>query len=106
MEYRQERAEFVTSYAINQYQKEFRTLDKNLETQRNVLKNVNTIAEVYKPQRYYKRKSAPPEDIQTRVQITLLEYGLRGDVKRSSLEESEEETLESQQLEEVLINSY
>lgn len=33
---------------------------------------------VYRPHRRYKRKDAGPEDEQTRVRITLLEYGNKG----------------------------
>lgn len=39
----------------------------------------------FRPHRYYKRKNAPPPDILSRVQITLLEYGFRGGEKSKQL---------------------
>lgn len=77
MEYRQERSEFVRSYAVNQFNKTFRgDSHHNCE---NILKNVNTVTEAYRPRRFYKRKNTiAPLDIKSQVQITLLEYGTHG----------------------------
>lgn len=36
------------------------------------------VLETYRPRRYYKRKTTPPDELSSRVQITLLEYGLHG----------------------------
>jgi hypothetical protein len=33
--------------------------------------------EVYRPQRHFRRKDAPPEEEESRVQSTLLEYGYK-----------------------------
>lgn len=75
MEFRQEMSEFVRKYAVNQFQKCFGTGTPLSKTEPNILKNVNIVNEIYGPRRYYRRKNAPPADIQTQVQITLLEYG-------------------------------
>lgn len=42
-----------------------------------VTENVSHIIfqEVYRPQRHFRRKDAPPEEEESRVQSTLLEYG-------------------------------
>lgn len=45
----------------------------------------------FRPQRYYKRKNAPPPDIVSRVQITLLEYGFRGGEKSKQLSRTEKD---------------
>ncbi|CAH0547662.1 unnamed protein product [Brassicogethes aeneus] len=101
MEFRQEMSAFVRLYAVNQFNKEFTLTDKNAEMQQKVLKNVNVVSEIYKPNRYYKRKNAPPADIQSRVQITLLEYGYRGrEGENLQTNEREEESLEKKQIQE------
>ncbi|XP_044254005.1 coiled-coil domain-containing protein 93 [Tribolium madens] len=72
LEFRQEMSEFVRKYAVNQYHKAF---GRNTKKETNILKNINLVNEIYAPKRYYKRKNAPPPEIQAQVQITLLEYG-------------------------------
>ncbi|XP_066152519.1 coiled-coil domain-containing protein 93 isoform X2 [Euwallacea fornicatus] len=79
MEARQEKAAFVQSYALYQYEKEFPTKNEDEDKQQGIAKNINVVKEHYRPHRYYKRKNVPPPDILSRVQITLLEYGFRGD---------------------------
>lgn len=91
---------FVRSYAVSQYKKEFSTQDKLEDAQRQMMKNVNTVREVYKPHRYYRRKTAPPSDLASRVQITLLEYGMHADAQSANKAEGAE-SLEQQQIEEV-----
>ncbi|KAJ8949297.1 hypothetical protein NQ318_006722 [Aromia moschata] len=103
MEFRQEMSTFVRLYAVNQFDKQFGFQNKNAEVQKHVLENLNTVNEVYRPHRYYKRKNAPPPDIPSRVQITLLEYDHRGGESRggsSTDRTGEEGILEEQQTEE------
>lgn len=78
MEYRQEMSAFVKSYALNQFYKQFKVPIKNEKMSSPVVDNVKAVKEFYRPQRYYRRKNAPPEDNESRIQITLLEYGQRG----------------------------
>lgn len=104
MEARQEKSAFVRSYAINQFEKTFPVKNKTEEYQNKILENIKFINEVYRPHRYYKRKNAPPPDILSRVQITLLEYGFRGGNKsklsRSSTKEEQAETEDENSYEE------
>lgn len=44
----------------------------------NAVERVKDIQNIYRPHRKYKRKDAGPEDEQTRIRITLLEYGNKG----------------------------
>lgn len=44
----------------------------------NAVERVKDIQTIYRPHRKYKRKDAGPEDEQTRIRITLLEYGNKG----------------------------
>lgn len=105
MEYRQEMSAFVRSYAVNQFNKQFDVKDKDLDIRKHILENLNTVSEIYRPQRYYKRKNAPPPDFPSRVQITLLEYDHRGgniQAAGSVVNVNEEGVLEKQQAQEVL----
>lgn len=79
MEFRQDMSAFVRSYAVSQFSKEFHLKNRNADVERQIMNNVNIVKEVYKPHRYYRRKNAPPDDLPSKVQITLLEYGLRGE---------------------------
>ncbi|XP_049819343.1 coiled-coil domain-containing protein 93 isoform X2 [Aethina tumida] len=105
MEFRQERAAFVRSYAINQFNKDFPIHNQTKETEEKMLDNVKCVNDVYRPNRYYKRKNAPPPDIQSRVQITLLEYGHRAKSEIAQLNDKErkkeEEEILHNQAEEV-----
>lgn len=104
MEYRQEMSAFVRSYAVNQFNKQFDVKDKDLEIKKYILENLNAVSEVYRPQRYYKRKNVPPPDFPSRVQITLLEYDHRGGNSHgvtSAATTNEEGVLEKQQAQEV-----
>lgn len=85
MEFRQEMSSFVRSYAINQFNKEFPIEKTNKTVHKKILKNVETVNDVYRPHRYYRRKNAPPPDLASRVQITLLEYGLQGELRKKSV---------------------
>lgn len=85
MEFRQEMSSFVRSYAINQFNKEFPLEKPNKTAHKKILENVATVNEVYRPHRYYRRKNAPPPDLPSRVQITLLEYGLQGESRKKAI---------------------
>lgn len=80
MEYRGKMSAFVRTYAVNQFMKTFQQTKKNVELQKLVLQNVKAVSEVYRPHRLYKKKNISPVDLHSRVQITLLEYGLDGDI--------------------------
>lgn len=106
MEFREEMSAFVRSYAVNQFDKEFPMQDKEaFDAQKQVLENVNTVQELYKPRRYYRRTNTPPSDLQSRVQITMLEYGLHGDA-RSTSKSPGTDSFEERQTEEVFIEQF
>lgn len=103
MENRQEMSVYVRSYAVNQFHKQFHIASKNNEQQK-ILQNLNTVSEIYRPHRYFKRKNAPPPDVNSRVQITLLEYGHKGGETHSAANNSEcEETIvKNEQMDQVI----
>ncbi|KAG5881498.1 hypothetical protein JTB14_001642 [Gonioctena quinquepunctata] len=106
MESREEMSSFVRSFAVNQFNKQFEAKHKKEEVQRKMLQNLQTVSDIYRPHRYYKRKNAPPPDVNSRVQITLLEYGHRGKELQggtSSSTISESSIIESDQAEEKRI---
>ncbi|CAH1970701.1 unnamed protein product [Acanthoscelides obtectus] len=80
-EYRIEMAGRVRQYAISQFNKSFAPEQKDVDTKNNMLESMKIVSEVYRPHRYSKRKTAPPADIESRVQLTLLEYGHRGGLR-------------------------
>ncbi|XP_023011569.2 coiled-coil domain-containing protein 93 isoform X2 [Leptinotarsa decemlineata] len=114
MEFREEMSSFVRSYAVNQFDKQYHTKSKKEEKQKKMLENLRTVSDIYRPHRYYKRKNAPPPDINSRVQITLLEYDHRGRDSHGGIpgtstnseggiienNQTEEETLEYDELDE------
>lgn len=61
-----------------------------------ILTSVLLVQEMYRPHRFYKRKTVPPPDIHSRVQITLLEYGYRAQSVDSN------KTLENKGIDQVL----
>lgn len=101
MEFRQEISAFVSSYAVNQFNKHFSIQNKEADVRKQVFENVNIVNELYRPHRYYKRKTAPPNDFHSKVQLTLLEYGQRGEMK-GVVTNSNEDVLEEQKAEEVI----
>lgn len=80
MEFRQEISEFVRSFAVSQYNKQFALQSGQTEAQKQILSNVKAVRYVYRPRRFYRSKNPPPDDIEARVHIALLEYGFRGDL--------------------------
>lgn len=80
MENRAEKAEKLHSFAIGQFHKHS-TLKSDVESKHKFLSAVDRVKDIqniYRPHRKYKRKDAGPEDEQTRIRITLLEYGNKG----------------------------
>lgn len=77
METREERGDFIRSFAINQFDKYY-CLPEEIFAQKQqevVLKNIITVQDVYRPQRRFRRTGALPDDEESQVQSTLLEYG-------------------------------
>lgn len=105
MEYRDEMSEFVKSYAVNQFNKQFKSSSKSDKID-SIYQNIKTVKDFYRPQRYYRRKNAPPEDNDARIQITLLEYGYRGTFVTKANSEVPQEDLEDQKKEEVCCLSF
>lgn len=103
MEFRQEMSNFVESFAINQFNKHFQVENKQAQATKKVLENINTVNNLYRPYRHYKRKTAPPEDLQSRIQVTLLEYGQRGDLKNVVADASPEDIMKENETEEVIV---
>lgn len=80
MENRAEKAERLHSFAIGQFHK-YSTLKSDADVKQkflNAVERVKDIQNIYRPHRKYKRKDAGPDDEQTRIRITLLEYGNKG----------------------------
>lgn len=102
MEYRDEMSEFVKSYAVNQFNKQFKVSSKS-DKIAFVYENIKTVKDFYRPQRYYRRKNAAPEDSDARIQITLLEYGYRGTFVPKENSQVPQEDLEDQKKEEVCL---
>ncbi|XP_012254186.2 coiled-coil domain-containing protein 93 isoform X1 [Athalia rosae] len=77
MEMREEMGDFVRSYAISQFDKNYAFAEDNecATKKQNIIQNIKIVKQVYTPQRYFKRKDAPPDDEMEKVQSTLLEYG-------------------------------
>ncbi|XP_045476300.1 coiled-coil domain-containing protein 93 [Harmonia axyridis] len=91
MEYRKDVSKFCYSYALNQFEKNFYPNHGLTDKQQQLLHNIKMVNEVYKPHRVFKKKSIVPyKDLNSKVQITLLEYGYRSDISqtRDNIEEN------------------
>ncbi|XP_067002897.2 coiled-coil domain-containing protein 93 isoform X2 [Anabrus simplex] len=77
VETRQEMGDFIRSYAVSQFHKLYNFFEEQNQPslQEKILCNIQTVKNAYRPQRRFRRKDAPPEDEEIRVQSTLLEYG-------------------------------
>ncbi|XP_046410309.1 coiled-coil domain-containing protein 93 isoform X2 [Neodiprion fabricii] len=77
MEMREVMGDFVRSYAVSQFDKNYTFAEDSemVAKKESMASNLKTVKQVYKPQRYFRRKDPPPEDEMGRVQSTLLEYG-------------------------------
>lgn len=80
MENRAEKAAKLNAFAVNQFHNHFALKTEQEQRQKffNATERVKEVQNIYRPYRKYKRKDAGPEDEQTRVRITLLEYGNKG----------------------------
>lgn len=70
----------MSAFAVGQFYNHF-ALKTEQETKQkflNATERIKDIQNMYRPHRKYKRKDAGPDDEQTRVRITLLEYGNKG----------------------------
>lgn len=93
---------FVKSYAINQFNKHFDIKSSKSQNYDSAFSNIKAVQEVYRPRRYYRRKNAPPDDKETRIQITILEYGRRANTTvPSRTNDLDEEIMEDRKTEEV-----
>ncbi|NXD82854.1 CCD93 protein, partial [Halcyon senegalensis] len=81
IETREEMGDYIRSYSISQFEKTHRLPedDEFMQRKEKAMKTVTDIAEVYKPQRKYKRQKGAEEllDEESKVHATLLEYGRR-----------------------------
>jgi hypothetical protein len=84
---RNEKAERLKLFAIGQFHNHFK-LDSSEKTKTEriqVLKAVKKIEDLYALKRQFKRKqNSEPEDVKSRVKLTLLEYGIRNATKALS----------------------
>lgn len=80
MENRAEKAAKLNAFAVSQFHNHFTLKTEQEQRQKffNATERVKEVQTIYRPYRKYKRKDAGPEDEQTRVRITLLEYGNKG----------------------------
>ncbi|XP_058448225.1 coiled-coil domain-containing protein 93 isoform X2 [Malaya genurostris] len=78
-ENRSEKAGRLKKLAISQFQNHF-DLQSDRETKQvhaRQLHNLKTIEDKYIPKRQFKRKEKGPDDVMSRVRITLMEYGTK-----------------------------
>lgn len=70
----------MNAFAVSQFHNHFALKTEQEQRQKfsNATERVKEVQTIYRPYRKYKRKDAGPEDEQTRVRITLLEYGNKG----------------------------
>lgn len=80
MENRAEKAAKLNAFAVGQFHNHFSLKSEQEQRQKflNATDRIKEIQNIYRPHRKYKRKDAGPDDEQTRVRITLLEYGNKG----------------------------
>ncbi|XP_062547037.1 coiled-coil domain-containing protein 93 [Armigeres subalbatus] len=78
-ENRSEKAEKLKKLAVSQFQNYF-TLQSDKETKQvhsKQLENLRAVEDRYIPKRQFKRTEKGPDDVMSRVRITLMEYGTR-----------------------------
>lgn len=70
----------MNAFAVSQFHNHFALKTEQEQRQKFSIatERVKEVQTIYRPYRKYKRKDAGPEDEQTRVRITLLEYGNKG----------------------------
>ncbi|XP_038044397.1 coiled-coil domain-containing protein 93-like [Patiria miniata] len=94
IETREEMGDLIRAFSISQFSKQHQT-PEDVEFEERKSKSVDTISsvkDVYKPQRRYRRADAHRmREEEMRVQSTLLEYGRRYGISRTSKSEKEAE---------------
>lgn len=78
-ENRSEKAEKLKKLAASQFQNHF-TLQSDREAKQvhsKQLENLRTVEDRYIPKRQFRRTEKGPDDVMSRVRITLMEYGTR-----------------------------
>ncbi|XP_058818611.1 coiled-coil domain-containing protein 93 isoform X2 [Topomyia yanbarensis] len=107
-ENRSEKAERLKKLAVSQFQNHFELQsdreDKQVHSRQ--LHNLKTVEDRYIPKRQFKRKDKGPDDVISRVRITLMEYGTRDFSVKTNVDIPEIEGLqESDVFENVLQNT-
>jgi hypothetical protein len=116
VETREEMWHFVRSFAVGHFNKSCSLPEEQriLMQQDNVLRNLRAIKEVYRPQRHFRRKDASPEEEESRVQSTVLQYGYKqtvatpvlsaesGETSQETSTVQQTERLEEQQIETLM----
>ncbi|XP_055637775.1 coiled-coil domain-containing protein 93 isoform X2 [Toxorhynchites rutilus septentrionalis] len=90
-ENRSEKAEKLKKLAASQFQNYF-TLQSDLAAKQlhtKQLDNLKTIEDRYIPKRQFKRKEKGPDDVMSRVRITLMEYGTRDFTAKTNVDIAE-----------------
>ncbi|XP_021932828.1 coiled-coil domain-containing protein 93 [Zootermopsis nevadensis] len=107
METREEMGQFVQSFAITQFHKLCPLPEEQrvLTQQENILRNIRTIKEVYRPHRHFRRKDCPPVEEESRVQSTLLEYGGTNEENNQQMSADVQETQRLEELDLCFSNS-
>ncbi|XP_036396990.1 coiled-coil domain-containing protein 93 [Megalops cyprinoides] len=95
IETREEMGDYIRSYSMAQFQKTHSTPedDEFLQRKEKAIGTVMEVADVYKPQRKYKRQADAGElvDEESRVHSTLLEYGRRYGFSKQSKQDKVED---------------
>lgn len=95
VENRAEKAEKLKTFAVGQFHNHFllNSAEELKQKNKRLLENVTRVDEVFGPRRQYRRRDNGAGDERTRVRITLLEYGNRGNIPRlTQRDRSESET--------------
>ncbi|KAL3284946.1 hypothetical protein HHI36_019077 [Cryptolaemus montrouzieri] len=75
LEFRTDTSDFVYSYALSQFEKDFPQHLELSEKQKKLLGNVKTVNEIYRPCRVLRKRYAlPSKDSKSNIQITVFEY--------------------------------
>ncbi|XP_017775729.1 PREDICTED: coiled-coil domain-containing protein 93 isoform X2 [Nicrophorus vespilloides] len=78
MEFREKMSASLRRFAIKQFNRDFDNSTVESKKTDEIFENLCTVNEMYRPHRYYKRKTSQSDNIDSNIKITLLEYGLRG----------------------------
>ncbi|XP_043278281.1 coiled-coil domain-containing protein 93 isoform X2 [Venturia canescens] len=100
MEMREERASYLRSFAIEQFNKHHKFSDDHPELPvDDIIPNVQMVKRAYDPRRRFKRRDAAPKDDIAKIRSTLLEYGSMAiPATSSSIVDSDNTTQESEEM--------